>query len=69
MYKVLFIEKIRDAQFLSAKGTTSFDLFFTIFSAIYRLNVGNIVILWIHSLINRRRKKATILDGSQGVLL
>lgn len=36
MYKVLFIEKIRDAQFLSAKGTTSFDLFFTeLFSLLF----------------------------------
>lgn len=43
-------------------------LCWVIFSAIYRLNVGNIVTLWICSLNNCRKKKATILDESQGVL-
>lgn len=44
-------------------------LHWAIFSAIYRLNVGNIVTLWIRSLNNCCKKKATILDESQGVLL
>lgn len=48
---------------------TYFNLFFTIFSAIYRLNVGNVVMLRGRSLNNCCKKKATILDESQGVLL